>query len=537
MSYQGSPGYGGGYTNQYGQSGGYPGQQQPNGSYAQQPGAQMQSPYAQGGMTAQQAMEHEVRNREAYYVNQQRIREMGQYNQMNYAPPQQQYYQSPSLPRPQQPYQHQQYVDPRQQAQYTPVRTSYGPQYDGSSDPLTNTTPMNPLRMSQPPQQQPHSASQRPLQPLSQPMAFPHPMSTSPIPTPPVKQRSPAQVRKPSAPTPLPPLDPYTLLPPLAEEYFGAAHAMGGGAAHGSGLEQYQKLISTGLGCLEAALYEGRLEPRMEAKIRLRYAAILFEETDNMMEAETALSRGISLCVQNGFFDLKYSMQILLAKILFSKTPKAALIALDGNIGDVEAYQHWSWCYIFRFLRVTMSLQTGKSSDFHVAINNLHQIVERAGRRGDYAVVTYASLLEALACLRTPGPESQENLNRALAAAQTYQLSPECNIPTLKVFAHMLGVITSMLHDNNEKTFANLKTFQQLLNDIAKDKAWPSKSDSVLVPLNRSKGDVQVSSVDTKGILNIGEDGRDVLVFSFITKNEAFMLGYVDFLFLHRNHL
>lgn len=310
---------------------------------------------------------------------------------------------------------------------------------------------------------------------------------------------------------------------------------MGGGAARGSGLEQYQKLISTGLGCLEAALNEGRIEPRLEAKIRLRYAAVLFEETENMMEAETALSKGISLCVQNGFFDLKYSMQVLLAKILFSKSSKAALIALDRNIEDVEAYQHWSWCYIFRFLRVTMSLQTGKSSDFHVAINNLHQIAERAGRRGDYAVVTYASLLEALACLRTPGPESQENLNRALAAAQTYQLSPECNIPTLKVFAHMLGLITSMLHDNNEKTFANLKTFQQLLNDIAKDKAWPSKSDSVLIPLNRSKGDVQVSSVDTKGLLNIGEDGRDVLVFSFITKNEAFMLGYVDFLFKRNN--
>ena len=168
---------------------------------------------------------------------------------------------------------------------------------------------------------------------------------------------------------------------------------MGGAAAHGSGLNQYQKLIATGLGCLESALNEGRLEPRMEAKIRLRYAGVLVEETDNTMEAETSLSKGISLCAQNRFFDLKYSMQVLLAKLLFLKSPKAALIALDGNIEEVEAYQHHSWIYIFRFLRATLSLQTGKSSDFHVAINNLHQIVERAGRRSDYAVVTYASLL------------------------------------------------------------------------------------------------------------------------------------------------
>ena len=158
---------------------------------------------------------------------------------------------------------------------------------------------------------------------------------------------------------------------------------MGGAAAQGSGLAQYQKLIATGLGCLEAALNEGGLEPCIEAKIRLRYAGVLMEETDNMMEAETALSKGISLCEQNRFFDLKYSMQVLLAKLLFAKSPKAALIALDSNIGEVEAYQHHSWVYIFRFLRATLSLQTGKSSDFHVAINNLHQIAERAGRRSE----------------------------------------------------------------------------------------------------------------------------------------------------------
>lgn len=63
---------------------------------------------------------------------------------------------------------------------------------------------------------------------------------------------------------------------------------------------QYQKLIATGLGCLEAALAGERLEPRLEAKIRLRYAGVLLEETDNMMEAETALSKGITLCEQVG---------------------------------------------------------------------------------------------------------------------------------------------------------------------------------------------------------------------------------------------
>lgn len=38
-----------------------------------------------------------------------------------------------------------------------------------------------------------------------------------------------------------------------------------------------------------------RLQPRVEALVRLRYARILFEETDNDLEAETALSKGVRL--------------------------------------------------------------------------------------------------------------------------------------------------------------------------------------------------------------------------------------------------
>jgi hypothetical protein len=63
-------------------------------------------------------------------------------------------------------------------------------------------------------------------------------------------------------------------------------------------LDEYQGLIATGLGCLEVALKKMRLAPRLEARIRLRYAGVLFDETENYMEAETALSHGILLCEQ-----------------------------------------------------------------------------------------------------------------------------------------------------------------------------------------------------------------------------------------------
>lgn len=61
-------------------------------------------------------------------------------------------------------------------------------------------------------------------------------------------------------------------------------------------VEEYQALIATGLSCLETVLQTGRLTPKQEARIRLRYASVLFEETENFMEAETALSKGITLC-------------------------------------------------------------------------------------------------------------------------------------------------------------------------------------------------------------------------------------------------
>lgn len=38
----------------------------------------------------------------------------------------------------------------------------------------------------------------------------------------------------------------------------------------------------------------------MEALVRLRYARVLFEETDNDLEAETALSKGVCLCFSHG---------------------------------------------------------------------------------------------------------------------------------------------------------------------------------------------------------------------------------------------
>jgi Cohesin loading factor len=89
------------------------------------------------------------------------------------------------------------------------------------------------------------------------------------------------------------------LLVSLAEEYFQAAHELAPAATLSMtdvDVEAYETLIATGLGCLDTALKRVKLQPRMEANVRLRYAGVLFEETENSMEAETTLSKGIALC-------------------------------------------------------------------------------------------------------------------------------------------------------------------------------------------------------------------------------------------------
>ena len=94
-------------------------------------------------------------------------------------------------------------------------------------------------------------------------------------------------------------MDHPMLLISLAEEYLDAAHQLAPSVAVSmttNNVEEYQKLIATALGCLETTLKNIRLPPRAEARIRLRYACVLHEETNNFIEAETCLSKGIILC-------------------------------------------------------------------------------------------------------------------------------------------------------------------------------------------------------------------------------------------------
>lgn len=109
-----------------------------------------------------------------------------------------------------------------------------------------------------------------------------------------------------------------TVLLSLADTYITTAHSNAYQSALGTpaDVQAYYTLVATGLRCLEAALQarphlfamqEGadqsqyRLQPRVEATVRLRYASILYEETDNLDEAEDALNKAVGSLLSNTF--------------------------------------------------------------------------------------------------------------------------------------------------------------------------------------------------------------------------------------------
>ncbi|KAJ5127596.1 hypothetical protein N7448_008375 [Penicillium atrosanguineum] len=326
---------------------------------------------------------------------------------------------------------------------------------------------------------------------------------------------------------PNPPVDYQVLLLSLADEYLNAAHRHGTKmalATRQGDIEGYYKLVATGLGCLEAVLKNWRLQPRKEALVRLRYARILFEETENDLEAETALSKGIDLCERNRMLDLKYSMQHLLARMLHKTNPKASLKAVDGMIQDVEAYRHAAWEYAFRFLRVSLSLSSSSHQDSVQALQHLHKISAMAGRNGDKAVSAMGAIMEALAHLQHgTGSDAIEQAQRAVAAARSHQLNEELrDIPQLVTLIHMVDIFCSLLEYDVNQATQKLSVMQAKVDETLSDPNWRPDG-SFSVPLSgKSAGP---SSIDTGDILQV-HNGTLLLSFNWLPQHDLYALSY-----------
>ena len=308
----------------------------------------------------------------------------------------------------------------------------------------------------------------------------------------------------------LPSVDYQMLLLSLAEDYFTAAHKEPSFKIireREIDTRRYYKLIATGLSCLEIVLQRFKPSPQMEATVRLRYASVLFDETENMMEAEQTLSDGIKLCDRYRFMDLKYNMEYLLAQILFRGSPRASMKFLDGVIKDVEAYQHTAWVYAFRFLRVSQSLNLSSHQDVFSAFGQLRSISTLADQVGDKAVLATASTLEALLHLReSSSAESIEQAQRALALARSLQNSPAVGqLSQLAILISFIDLACTLQHFDPSQAVTKMQAMQASLEHP--DDTW--REDGVLWISVRSQdasqapGGSGVVRRDSKGSLSI----------------------------------
>lgn len=312
----------------------------------------------------------------------------------------------------------------------------------------------------------------------------------------------------------------------VANDCFRAAHSAVQDLAMSldqTTMDEYYKLIATGLGCLEAALALNKLPPRAEANVRLRYATILSEETDNLTEAEVALTKGIAVCEKHRLTDLKYCMQFQLLKVLYRRNRKAALVALDKNISEAATYKAVDWVYAFRFLRASFHLQSGNPADTH-AMENLRSITSLATHRGDHAIAVLTSLLEGIVHLKARKEDSIVRVQTCIAQAARFQLDPSVHIPQIEVLTLLLDMACSLQQKAPQLAMQKLKALQFRMDELVQTSDWDQMRDQLLLPLKRQHNSSTTVTGDTNTIIRPGAE-YNFIVMSFVTKVHAFVLA------------
>ncbi|KAI5302036.1 hypothetical protein KEM56_001107, partial [Ascosphaera pollenicola] len=445
------------------------------------------------------------------------------------------------------PQQNQQYQRQEQQQQQQQQHQQIPrQQHSGQSIPHTPTPAQQPFKKPTPQSLSSNSSVQRsgfpkievqifrtPQQSQSQhlnPQSLQHPRSMSPAKE--VKRRSKKHsiASLPARDEPVPPdpsIDYQTLLLSLADEYFDAAHSQGATLAASrkqSDIDGYYHLVATGLACLEVVLKSRKLPPQVEAIVRLRYALVLYEETDNDFEVESTLTKGIDLCERNQLLDLKYTMQQILARTLFKSNSKAALKTVDGMISEAEAYHNNAWEYAFKFLRASLSLSSPFHQDHAIALQNLRSVSSTAEQRGDKAVAATANVLEALAHLHNPsGSDAVEQAQRCLEQARNHELGSELtDLPHISTMLQLIDIMISLLNSDSAQATAKLPLLQQTMDTNLDNNKW--RQDGVFFVPVPSAG--KVADIKSGLALKSLDDNTVGLTMAWLSKHDLYALTY-----------
>lgn len=334
----------------------------------------------------------------------------------------------------------------------------------------------------------------------------------------------------PKASLPKPAVDRVRILLSLAEEYINAAHALGSACEtlyEGEEGEEYYNLLATGLGCIEAVLLKCKLQPGQEAAVRLYHGRLLYEETEDMNEAEETLCKGIAIADRHKLFDLRYNMQHLLMKILFQTRRAAAFKSLEKIIKDAEAYQHFAWVYQFRFLQISFHLERESEyrQDYKAALAVLRSVVTLAERLRDAAIQALALTMKAWVSLKGLDPtEGFEQAQRSLATVRSLQSDPKvARLPHLAVLAAFVDM-SCYLHNFDPLQALQRMQFMQSALGNASDIVELSEDGSFEIPLPKER---MLSCNRGDGLVRINDYGGLIIRLDWKPKSDVYNVGYL----------
>lgn len=137
--------------------------------------------------------------------------------------------------------------------------------------------------------------------------------------------------------------------------------------------------------------------------------------------------------------------------------------------------------------------------------------------------------MEALAFLKIPGQEALQQAQTALAQAWSFQMDESCQILPLISLTHILDLACAIRKGNSQEMLMKLKNMQVMMDKALHDSEWTTSSDIIAIPINRTPKSSHAVSQDTRMILDVGPDGGDNLMMTFLNKRDAYSITLVKF--------
>jgi len=258
--------------------------------------------------------------------------------------------------------------------------------------------------------------------------------------------------------------------------------------------------------------------------LRIRYATLLYEETDNDDELGQLLTKSITSCERNKLLDLKYSLQHLCARHMFKSNAKAGLNFLNSAIKETIAYQSITWVFALRFLRISLHMQLATQHDLQAALVDLKAIADLSRKRQEKAIAVLAAVLQAMVHLRTRDPEAVNSAQTALATARAQQLDESVNsVPQLEALILLVDLACSLSPWDPVAAKEKMRDMQVYLDETSSLTSW-MKDGALAVPILRA-GNAGLTEAESGGVFSRDEAGDDYMLFAWLSRTDVYMIG------------